>query len=179
MKWLMTLLLGLTSAQYLADLEMVTLSFKAEAFRESFNAAQDRPRLVGVFSPRCGHCLQAVSEVADILKRHPQSRIQVYILWSPFMHVDNKAAAQAATQYIPDSRVKHFWDLWRFASRLYTEQLGLPPEHAWDMWTFYKPQLAWTGETPPPPTFWMQNRALDIGEPYSKEALEKKLEAWF
>ena len=38
-------------AQYIADLDLTTLSFDAEAFREAFNSASDRPRLVTVMSP--------------------------------------------------------------------------------------------------------------------------------
>ena len=77
-----------------------------------------------------------------------------------------------------DPRFEHYWDVWRFGSRVYTDQLGLPELDAWDMFTFYKPHLVWN-ESAPQPTFWMQNRNLSIGRPYKKEDLEAELRNWF
>jgi hypothetical protein len=48
---LLTFLLTLLPAQYIADLEVTPISFDAGIFRDAFNAASDRPRLVIVFSP--------------------------------------------------------------------------------------------------------------------------------
>jgi thiol-disulfide isomerase/thioredoxin len=157
--------------------EMPTLSFEGKAFVEAFNAASDRGRIVVVISPTCGHCLQLASQVNEVLQQYPEARLQVFVLWSPFMRTDNRMVALRAAGYLNDPRVQHFWDLWRFGSRIYTEQLKVPPMEAWDMLVFYKPHLQWR-ERPPEPTFWMQNRGLDVGQPYSKEALLSELKAW-
>lgn len=166
------------SMQSSSDIEIQTLSFDAKAFKEAFNAASDRPRLVGIFSPTCGHCLKACSELQEILKEKPDARLKVFLLWAPFMHKrDNLSLAQRATGYLPDSRVEHFWDLWKYASKAYETQLQIPENQAWDMFVFYKPHLVWQ-EAAPEPTFWLQNRGLDVGVPYSQEDLQTGLEEW-
>ncbi len=119
-----------------------------------------------------------MSEVQEILSRYPQARIRVFVLWAPYLQQDSRQTAQRAAAYIGDSRVRHFWDLWRFGSRVYAEQLPVPLQEAWDMLAFYKPHLVWR-EGPPPPTFWMQNRGLSAGTPYTKQALEEELRRWF
>ncbi len=171
------LLLNLSANQYLSDLEVTPLSFDAEVFREAFNQAADRPRLVVVVSPTCGHCLQLASDVQDVLSRQPQSRLKVFVLWEPYMSGDTRASAQRAASFLADSRVVHYWDLWRYGARVYSAQLGIPAMEAWDMLVFYKPHLVWK-ESPPEPTFWMQNRGLQIGTPYAKDAFEKEILQW-
>jgi hypothetical protein len=90
---------------------------------------------------------------------------------------DNAITAQRATAYLSDHRVTDFWDLWRFGTRNYAKQLDIPLLDAWDMVVFYKPGLTW-GAEPPEPTFWMQNRNLDHGTPFSTAALEEALKPW-
>lgn len=172
--WL--LLLPMAGALPVPDIK--TLSFNAEDFRAAFNASSDRFRLVGIYSPTCGHCLQACSEIQEILAAHRDFRLKVFILWTPFMRTDNINTTRRATAYIKDQRVEHFWDLWRYTSRCYVDQLKIPAIHAWDMVVGYKPLLVWK-DRPPEPTFWLQNRGLDIGVPFSKEKLEEELLKWF
>jgi len=99
------------------------------------------------------------------------------VLWGPYLQNDNPVTSQRATAYLSDRRVRDFWDLWRFGTRAYSEQLNIPLLEAWDMVVFYKAGITW-GETAPEPTFWMQNRNLDHGTPFSKEALEEALKPW-
>ncbi len=113
----------------------------------------------------------------DILSRHPQAKIRVLVLWAPYLQNDNGVTAQRATVYLSDHRVTDFWDLWRFGSRVYSEEFQIPVLEAWDMCVFYEPGIAWT-DRPPKPTFWMQNRNLDHGTAFSKEALEAALQPW-
>jgi hypothetical protein len=163
--------------QVAADVEITTLSFDAKEFKAAFNASAEKPRLVGVFSPTCGHCLQACSDLQEILDRKPDANLKVFLMWSPFMQRDTLALARRAMGYLPDQRVDHFWDLWKFASRGYEEQLEIPKGHAWDMYVFYKPHLVWK-DAIPEPSFWLQNRGLEVGKPYSQEDLEAGLEEW-
>lgn len=93
------------------------------------------------------------------------------------MKGDTQSMARRASVYVPDNRVSHFWDLWKFGSRTYASQFSIPETQAWDMFVFYKPYITW-GDSPPEPTFWMQARNLDVGEHYSKDALEKELRNW-
>lgn len=101
----------------------------------------------------------------------------MYLLWAPYLHSDSQATAQRASVYSPDRRVTHFWDLWRYGSRLYSEEFGIPTLEAWDMFVFYKPGLDWK-TNPPKPTFWLQNRGLKKGAAYSKALLEEELKPW-
>ncbi len=176
---LLSLLLGLTPLTGdAAQPTIQPLSFDAAAFHDAFNAARNQPRLVLVVSPTCGHCLRLASEVQELLAAHPDSAMKVFVLWAPYMATDNQMAAERALAYLSDRRVMHFWDLWRFGTRTYTEQLKLPVTEAWDMLAFYEPRLQWEDELPNP-TFWMQDRQLEIGTPYSKEGLAQALEPWW
>ncbi len=90
---------------------------------------------------------------------------------------DTHYAASRATQYVSDPRAEHFWDLWKFGSRTFSQEFGIPENQAWDLFVFYKPHLVWRDGLPEP-TFWMQARGLDVGEKYSEEGLEKALGPW-
>lgn len=96
------------------------------------------------------------------------------VLWAPYLRTDNQSAAQRATTYLGDSRATHFWDLWRYGSRVYAEQFQYPVTEAWDLYSLYEQGAVWEGK-PPPPTNWLQNRQLDHGTPYAPEKLEAEL----
>jgi hypothetical protein len=98
------------------------------------------------------------------------------VLWAPYLQRDSRATAQRASLYMSDRRVHHFWDLWRFGTRVYSEQMSIPTRFAWDMLVFYKPHLMWR-DNPPEPTLWLHGSA-DYGPPYSKDALESGLKEW-
>ena len=55
--------------------------------------------------------------------------------------------------------------------------MGIPTLEAWDMFAFYKPGLLWKDNLPEP-TFWLQNRGLEKGTPYSKALLEQEMKPW-
>jgi hypothetical protein len=155
------------------------LSFEATPFRSAFNEQKGLPRLIGVFSPTCAHCLQTCSEIQAILEEHSDAEIQVYLLWSPFETGDNLGQVfRAAGAYLYDPRVKHYWDIWRYGARSLSPVLRVPVEQAWDMVVFYEPGKVWE-DGPPDPDFWMQNRNLLVGTPYSRKGLERKLRKWF
>lgn len=99
------------------------------------------------------------------------------VLWAPYLRRDSRLSAQRGSLYLQDSRVSHFWDLWRFGSRTFANQLGVPIEQAWDMFVVYGPRSLWN-KTAPTPEAWFQNRALKVGVPYSMEALEAELKKW-
>ena len=99
------------------------------------------------------------------------------MLWAPYLRNDSHETAKRASVYVPDKRAEHFWDLWRYGSRVYAEQLKLPPKEAWDMFVLYKPRVVW-GDEPPEPAMWMQNRDLRVGTPYDRDELEARLKEW-
>ncbi|MFZ0426806.1 MAG: hypothetical protein WAO20_01730 [Acidobacteriota bacterium] len=104
--------------------------------------------------------------------------MRVFVLWTPWMPTDTHSAASQATRFISDPRVVDFWDLWKWGSRTYSVEFGVPENQSWDMFIFYKPHIVWR-DKPPEPTFWMQARGLDVGQAYSQEALEQALQIWW
>ena len=157
---------------------VTVLSVSAREFINAFDEASDRVRLVLVFSPTCGHCLQGASQVQEILRQRPKAKIKVLVLWSPVLKNDSESRAINASAYLSDGRAEHFWDLWSFGVRLYTKQLRYPKgDIAWDIFVVYKPQLVWI-QTAPDPTLWMQDRHLDHGLKYDQQLLETELQKW-
>jgi len=93
------------------------------------------------------------------------------------MPADNRRMAENATRYLPDQRAQHFWDLWRYGSRVYAQQLKCPPEEAWDLMVLYKPHLVWRVYAPLP-SLVMRARRISAGVPYDKEVLAEEIEKW-
>jgi hypothetical protein len=100
------------------------------------------------------------------------------MLWAPLLQGDNKYTAQAATKYVPDSRARHYWDLWSYGQNTYSKQLGTPHAESWDLFALYKPYLVWK-ESLPEPTRWFQRRNLEVGEVYTQEKLEAAMAEYF
>ncbi len=121
--------------------------------------------------------MKAVVELQQILEKHPDGKIKVMLLWGPLMQTDTSSITRRMMQYIRDERVDNYWDLWRWGYRTYTENLKIPEFEAWDLFIFYEAGKKWEG-TPPVPTFWMENRTVEYGPPYSKEAMEAELLKW-
>ena len=100
------------------------------------------------------------------------------MLWSPILQNDSRTAAENASAFLPDTRARHYWDLWSFASRAYTQQFQFPKNRvAWEIFVVYKPGIVWKGK-PPEPTLWLQALDLDIGTKYTPRLLEIELEKW-
>jgi len=154
------------------------LSFNGAEFIKAFNATADRPRIIMVLAPTCGHCIGAASQVRKVLEEMPAAKVKVFVMWTPIMANDTRSAAVSSSAYIPDPRVEQYWDLWNFTSKVLTQQLPYKdPEIAWDMLVLYKPHLIWR-EGPPEPTLFLENRGLKIAEPVKAETVKAELEKW-
>ena len=153
------------------------VSLEGDPFLKEFNEASDSLRLVGIFSPTCGHCLSACADLQQFLEEHPQANIKIFLLWSPYMGFDTSVTARRSTLYLTDSRVTHLWDVWRFGSRSFSMLLDIPLMEAWDMYAAFPPGDKWDGEAPQP-AFWLQGRELKRGIPYTPEDLKTQLEKW-
>jgi len=101
----------------------------------------------------------------------------VLVLWAPYLKGDSQAKAEIATRYLADNRVRHFWDLWRFGTRVYSEQFSCRPQETWDIYVIYGPELAWK-EAPPQVDLWLHSRNLEKGTRFSKESLEAGILEW-
>ncbi|MFH1964441.1 MAG: hypothetical protein ABIJ42_02765 [Acidobacteriota bacterium] len=161
----------------LGQAELPEVSLEGDPFLKEFNEASDSLRLIGIFSPTCGHCLSACADLRQFLEEHPSADIQVFLLWSPFMGFDTKVTVRRSMRYLTDSRVTHLWDVWRFGSRSLAMLLDIPLLEAWDLYAAFAPGIKWEGESPQP-AFWLQSRELKKGIPYTPAELEAQLEKW-
>ena len=112
-----------------------------------------------------------------MIARYPDAKVKIFVLWGPYLELDNREQAMRASAYMPGSRVVNFWDVWKFGTRTYAEQLGLSTYDAWDLFAVYEPGPVWK-DSPPPMITWFQNRGLDKGETYTMEAMEEALKPW-
>jgi hypothetical protein len=112
-----------------------------------------------------------------VIAKYPDAKVKIFVLWGPYLELDNREQAMRASAYMPGRRVINFWDVWKFGTRAYSEQLGLTHYDAWDLFAVYEPGAVWT-DTPPPMLTWFQNRNLDKGERYTMEDMEDTLRPW-
>ena len=119
------------------------VSLEGDPFIKEFNAASGSLRLVGIFSPTCGSCLSACADLQQFLEEHPDAKVKVFLLWSPYMGFDTSVTARRSARYLSDSRVTHLWDVWRFGSRSFSMLLDIPLMEAWDMYAAFPPGVKW------------------------------------
>ena len=112
-----------------------------------------------------------------MIAKYPNAKVRIFVLWGPYLELDNKEQAMRSSAYMPGERVTNFWDVWKFGTRNYSAQLGLTPYDAWDLFAVYEPGTVWR-DSPPPLLAWYQNRDLDKGEKYTMEAMEETLQPW-
>ena len=67
---------------------------------------------------------------------------------------DNIEQAREKAVKFEEHPVSHAWDPERRLGELYARTLGLGST-AWDVYLLYPPGVAWDGEQPPHPAFWM------------------------
>ena len=171
------LLLFFLGLNILGETALPEVSLEGDPFLKEFNEASDSLRLVGIYSPTCGHCLSACADLQQFLEEHPKAKVRVFLLWSPFMGFDTQVTARRSTRYLTDSRVTHLWDVWRFGSRSLAMLFDIPLLEAWDLYAAFPPGVKWEEETPQP-AFWLQARELKKGIPYTPAELETQLEKW-
>ena len=165
-------------SQSAATPEITPLSFHGGALKAAFDEDSERRRLIGIFSPTCANCLKVCSDIQEVLEEYPEEDLKVFILWAPYGERDNLGLAlQVAKAYLPDPRVQHFWDMWRFGSRVYSPKLRAPEAQTWDLILFYDRGTVWEEPVPDHNT-WMQDRHLRTGTPYSRKGFENRFKKW-
>lgn len=173
-KFSLTILLFF-SVNIQAQTKLPEISLEGSPFLEEFNEARNSVRIIGIFGPTCGHCLSLCSDLQQFLEEHPRADIKVFLLWAPFMGFDTEVTARRSSRYLPDHRVIHLWDVWRFGSRHFAQLFDIPLLEAWDMYVIYPPETLWEEETPEPEC-WLQARELNRGIPYTPRELAIQLE---
>jgi hypothetical protein len=92
-----------------------------------------------------------------VLKRHPDERLRVFVVWEPILATDTAVPGTPVLQRMPDSRVQQYWD----PNHLVAKQLAKdarPPQPAqeccvrdtilWDLAALYAPGVSWTDQIP-------------------------------
>lgn len=136
---------------------------EAEALRTAFNEAKEEVRLIAVLSPTCPGCVRGHEVVRKIFEQHDTVRLKGFIVWLPMLAGDDAAAAGEQAQAFEEARIAlQGWDAEREIGTLFEQTLNLRGT-AWDVYLVYESGVAWEGETPPEPTFWMHQLAPASG----------------
>lgn len=132
----------------------VVLSDDLGDFREDFNAADDKIRLVFISGPSCGICLRGMDDLNRSIVASVQQdpRIHTFVVQVPALDAEEGHAADAVKLML-GPRVSHYWDPGGRTGLLFQESLQIPL-YAWDVWMIFEPGPRWESDIPPPPAFW-------------------------
>ena len=87
----------------------------------------------------------------EIFEENKSEMLCGAIIWTPMIDTDNLEAANLREVALADSRAKQFWDPDRILGRLLSQTLRL------------RISIAWDGELPPEPEFWMHQQDEEMG----------------
>jgi len=125
-------------------------------------------------------CLRGASAVADMLKRHPNWKLRVFVVWEAVRATDSIGPPRGTYARIPDRRVTQFWDReLTLSQRIVRDVMEAPAlladsEHVdaktvvWDVAAVYPAGARWD-RLMPKPEYYGRPVAAVAGE------LEKKL----
>jgi hypothetical protein len=138
-------------------------SYRAETFRQNFNRASNRVRVVALLSPTCGACQHGQRVVQTVFSKFSgDERLRGFVVWLPMLSTDSEEAAANQAAAFTDRRLRQEWDGKRSSGTLLARTLKLQGP-AWDVYLLYAPGVKWTGENPPQPTFWMHQLRVENG----------------
>lgn len=107
-------------------------------------------------------CLRGASAVSDILNRHRDWRLRVFVVWEPVRTADSIGPPPGTYQRMPDRRVRQFWDRDRALSqRMVRDIVENPALMAdseriaegtviWDVVALFPPKARWDHAMPKP-----------------------------
>ena len=95
-----------------------------------------------------------------MLSRFPDQDLVVHVVWMPVMVDDKIDAVAAATQTIPDSRARHYWDGDLSLGFAYGALVTLPngEDLAWDTYFAFERDALWSDQPPVPNKWWHELR---------------------
>lgn len=107
-------------------------------------------------------CLRGASAVSDMLNRHRDWKLRVYVVWEPVRAADSIGPPRGTYARLPDRRIRQFWDRERLLSQRIVRDVldnpGLLPDSEkvtegtilWDIAAVYPPQTRWDHAMPKP-----------------------------
>jgi hypothetical protein len=113
----------------------------------------------------------------QVLNNLSRGKFKTYIVWTPVLFGDRRAAAEESLREVPDPRVTHFWDNDKALGKKFGRILELPhgKKFAWDVYLLYDARAYW-GDHPPEPNDWMHQLGQDARR-LDGETLRRKVAA--
>jgi hypothetical protein len=169
--------LGAQSTVTLTD-----LSTDGRELKAAFNADRGATKVLLIVSPTCPMCRSGAQLVEDqALARIASDKLEVYVVWTKKLRLDNREAAVKATSLVTDRRAHHFWDPSGYLGKQYGKTLDLPGgrRFAWDVYLIFDAKASWA-ETPPAPSYWMHQLGglkpeIRLDGPRFREAIVQRL----
>ena len=158
----------------------VTLDANGEPFKNAFNAAEGKVRVVAYVAPTCGGCLRGAKLLQDdVLGSVRDDRVEVLVVWVPKngareRHVDR------VIKLVTDDRATHYWDEHGYVVDALDERLGLTGRACAGAFLVYGPDVRWTGDAPPDPAYWSDAHSREFeqhGPDFDPEVLEREVRA--
>jgi hypothetical protein len=91
------------------------------------------------------------------LKKHPEIKVRVFVVWEPILQTDWSPPFSGVLGRVSDSRVTQFWDKEHYmASRLAkdardpqpTQKCCIRNGYLWDLAVVYSPGVQWGNQLP-------------------------------
>ena len=158
----------------------VTLDANGELFRDAFNSAEGKVRIVAYVAPTCGGCLRGAKLLQeDVLASVRDDRIEVMVVWvqkngARERHVD------PVIKLVTDDRATHYWDKHGYVVDALDEQLGLTGRACAGAFLVYGPDAQWTDDAPPDPVYWSDAHSREFrqhGPHFDSEILAREVRA--
>jgi hypothetical protein len=139
---------------------LVTLSDQGDELRTVFNRDRGKLRLVVLLSPTCGSCLNGSHIVEKyVLDAIHDDSLRVYVLWGPMQGDEHREDAVAATVFLADPRVTHYWTGGQQVAAQFARAIKLPAgERAWESLQLFAPGATWGEALPEPIHAWRIDR---------------------
>jgi hypothetical protein len=131
------------------------LSQQGGELKTLFNQENGNVRLVLVLAPTNGTCRMGATLVQRyVLDQIQDPRLSVYVAWEPGEPGDTEQEAQAATNFLNDPRVHHFWSGNGFAGAAFKSLIGFQGESPVnDVYLLFPAEERWTDAAPKPVSF--------------------------
>jgi hypothetical protein len=102
-------------------------------------------------------CLEGAREVLEkVLRRIPDERLSVLVVWEPILWTDSEVTARLATRHLRDPRARQYWAPDLTLGEAFQRPISLSSEPAWDVYLLYEPGVQWTADPPRPTDFMHQ-----------------------
>lgn len=138
---------GSTTDQY------VVMDDSLQQFKDDFNAAAGKVRLVFISGPTCGICLRGMADLNDafIAAAQNDDRLQTFVIHVPTLGAKEKHVADSIP-LLNGPNIRHYWEDSGIIGIHYRDAMDVPM-YVWDFWAIYGPEKRWDGTLPPLPDY--------------------------